>query len=447
MRTKGKVLFLDARSFFKQVSRAIREFAPEQLEFLANVVRLNRGDAPEFDAGSQSMLRERFPAMAYADLAGLCKEATLAEVEAQGWSLNPGRYVGVGARAADGFDFAERLPQPHVRVDVAFYDEAERAKLLAYSTGQTIEALVRAPIDVPMAEFLAYYLFHRKRLGSPGFRDLAAIGRKLGAALAHLDGCVTFNGHSIRTADGVGHQLTEVSEHIGESIGLSVVSRIHGLNEADWAPIPEQRGRTAQPSFDFELSVPSPVDGPRDIALPESVRGLERAVEDDTASDGNSLVQVENKGSSAIDNREHSPAVVAQKRKIDKKKAKLRSANVTASTIRYGTIAVVDRLRNELQRCGIREKPSRSAGTPMPPRLRRCDGRLRRRPPIIRICWARQYGPTASGPRAPRYWCLCAPATASCTPCRPSGRTARSVSCPAAGSAAVITPSADRTAC
>jgi type I restriction enzyme M protein len=26
---------------------------------------------------------------------GLCKVATLAEIEAQGWSLTPGRYVGV----------------------------------------------------------------------------------------------------------------------------------------------------------------------------------------------------------------------------------------------------------------------------------------------------------------------------------------------------------------
>jgi type I restriction enzyme M protein len=42
-------------------------------------------------------------------VAGLCKVATLAEIEAQGWSLNPGRYVGVGERAADEFDFAERL--------------------------------------------------------------------------------------------------------------------------------------------------------------------------------------------------------------------------------------------------------------------------------------------------------------------------------------------------
>ena len=31
----------------------------------------------------------------YADVPGFCKVATLKEIEAQGWSLNPGRYVGV----------------------------------------------------------------------------------------------------------------------------------------------------------------------------------------------------------------------------------------------------------------------------------------------------------------------------------------------------------------
>ncbi|MEI8264879.1 MAG: class I SAM-dependent DNA methyltransferase [Betaproteobacteria bacterium] len=106
---KDKVLFLDARPLFKQVSRAIREFAPEQLEFLANVVRLYRGEMPEFEAGSEAMLRERFPAGAYADSAGLCRSATVVEIEAETWSLNPGRYVGIGERAPDEFDFSDRL--------------------------------------------------------------------------------------------------------------------------------------------------------------------------------------------------------------------------------------------------------------------------------------------------------------------------------------------------
>jgi type I restriction enzyme M protein len=106
---KDKVLFVDARPYFKQVSRAIREFTPEQLEFLANVVRLYRCEAPEFDEGSKRMLVERFPTMVYADVAGLCKAATSADIEAQGWSFNPGRYVGVGEREAESVDYMTRL--------------------------------------------------------------------------------------------------------------------------------------------------------------------------------------------------------------------------------------------------------------------------------------------------------------------------------------------------
>jgi type I restriction enzyme M protein len=46
----------------------------------------------------------------YADVLGLCKAATVAEIETQGWSLNPGRYVGVvpGEDVSDE-DFKEQL--------------------------------------------------------------------------------------------------------------------------------------------------------------------------------------------------------------------------------------------------------------------------------------------------------------------------------------------------
>lgn len=108
---KDKVLFVDARPYFKQVTRALREFTLEQLEFLANIVRLYRGEKPEFESGSKAMLKEKFPKTKYVDVAGLCNMATLAEIEAQGWSLNPGRYVGVGEGAADEFDFVERLEE------------------------------------------------------------------------------------------------------------------------------------------------------------------------------------------------------------------------------------------------------------------------------------------------------------------------------------------------
>ncbi len=46
----------------------------------------------------------------FCDVPGLCKAATLKEIEAQGWSLNPGRYVGVAAgEAVSDEDFKEQL--------------------------------------------------------------------------------------------------------------------------------------------------------------------------------------------------------------------------------------------------------------------------------------------------------------------------------------------------
>ena len=108
---KDKVLFLDARHIYRQIDRAHRDFAPEQIEFLANVVRLHRGEKIELGHGSGALMKAHFgkKSEGYADVPGLCKVAIVEEIEAQGWSLNPGRYVGVRPGAKDDFDFKERL--------------------------------------------------------------------------------------------------------------------------------------------------------------------------------------------------------------------------------------------------------------------------------------------------------------------------------------------------
>ncbi len=58
---KDKVLFIDARHIFRQIDRAHREFAPEQIEFLANIVRLYRGEEPELDQRQRDLMKEQFP--------------------------------------------------------------------------------------------------------------------------------------------------------------------------------------------------------------------------------------------------------------------------------------------------------------------------------------------------------------------------------------------------
>ena len=97
-----------------QLDRAHRDWTAGQIGLIANLVRLYRGEAPDFTFGgpeAEAKLKEIFGKKArYADVPGLCKTASLAEIEAQGWSLNPGRYVGVapGEEVSDE-DFKEQL--------------------------------------------------------------------------------------------------------------------------------------------------------------------------------------------------------------------------------------------------------------------------------------------------------------------------------------------------
>lgn len=165
--SEPKVLFIDARNIFRQIDRAHREFTEEQIQNIATIVRLYRGETDRLTAllakyeaqaiefsnqafvqqkvveklraekpsetltpsegftttkqmkqwekqleeaenGYKALLakqhyfeaqiawlNERFPAGVYEDVTGLCKAATLAEIEEQDWSMNPGRYVGV----------------------------------------------------------------------------------------------------------------------------------------------------------------------------------------------------------------------------------------------------------------------------------------------------------------------------------------------------------------
>jgi type I restriction enzyme M protein len=178
--SEPKVLFIDARNIFRQIDRAHREFTEEQIQNIATIVRLYRGETDrltallakyeaqaidysnqandqqlvveklkaekpetdkeikrwekqveEADNGYKALLakqqyfetqiawlNERFPAGVYEDVTGLCKAATLAEIEEQDWSMNPGRYVGVVIEE-DGLteeEFLAEMKERHVKL-------------------------------------------------------------------------------------------------------------------------------------------------------------------------------------------------------------------------------------------------------------------------------------------------------------------------------------------
>lgn len=62
-------------------------------------------------------LQDRFPQAEMADVPGLCKVVTRANIEAADWSLTPGRYVGVApAEVDEDFDFEQTLRDIHLEL-------------------------------------------------------------------------------------------------------------------------------------------------------------------------------------------------------------------------------------------------------------------------------------------------------------------------------------------
>ncbi len=139
-----KVLFVDARHIYRQIDRAHRDWNEVQVGFLANVVRLYRGEEPDFTLGGEeakAKLLEVFgKKMKYADVAGLCKAATLKEIEAQGWSLNPGRYVGVapGEDVSDE-DFKEQLETLNEELEALNAQARDLEQTIARNVAEILE--------------------------------------------------------------------------------------------------------------------------------------------------------------------------------------------------------------------------------------------------------------------------------------------------------------------
>ena len=168
---RDTILFIDARHIYRQIDRAHRDWADAQIGFIANIVRLYRGEAPDTTLGGEeakAKLVEVFSPhphpnlppeeegtialspsrgelergwVSYRDIPGLCKAATLAEIEAQGWSLNPGRYVGVAAgEEVSDEDFKGKLESLNEELEVLNAQARELEQTIALNVSEILEA-------------------------------------------------------------------------------------------------------------------------------------------------------------------------------------------------------------------------------------------------------------------------------------------------------------------
>lgn len=88
----------------KRDKKSVQQQYDDRIAYIENMLTV---------AKEAHWLYEKFGEGVYADVLGLCKLATLTEIEEKGWSLTPGAYVGVAPVEDDGIDFAERMAEIH----------------------------------------------------------------------------------------------------------------------------------------------------------------------------------------------------------------------------------------------------------------------------------------------------------------------------------------------
>lgn len=174
---RDKVLFIDARNYYTVVDRTLNEWTEWQLRNLQAIVHLYRGETEKYQtllndyrqalgditvasaqatldkqkaeakeaianatrkdkkrieaemkaiedaledtletARQYEWLTEKFGEGEYKDVLGLCKIATIQEIEEKNYSLTPGAYVGVAEAEDDGVDFHERMNEIHAEL-------------------------------------------------------------------------------------------------------------------------------------------------------------------------------------------------------------------------------------------------------------------------------------------------------------------------------------------
>ena len=93
----------------------------------------------QIGAGSEELMGKSFPEGSYSDVPGLCKLVTIEEIEEHGWSLNPGRYVGISEKEEEEFDFIERLEELSEELEILNTE----SKMLEEKISENIAKILR----------------------------------------------------------------------------------------------------------------------------------------------------------------------------------------------------------------------------------------------------------------------------------------------------------------
>jgi type I restriction enzyme M protein len=127
---RGQVLFIDARKLASLVDRTHRDLSDDELVRIAHTHHAWRAELPSPSrvreaAGWLADGRGAGGEVAYEDVPGFCKSATLEEIASHGYVLTPGRYVGAEEAEDDDEPFDEKVKRLTIKLDEQFRESAQ----------------------------------------------------------------------------------------------------------------------------------------------------------------------------------------------------------------------------------------------------------------------------------------------------------------------------------
>lgn len=189
-----------------------------------------------------------------------------------------------------------------INIKIEFFDETHK-KLLCnkrkYPSDvvERMKKLVSDGLVVDGHDFLEYYLFHNKRYGIEKEDFIEMIPSKSNELRMHFD----IKNNQLFKLRNIALDKT-ITEHIGESVGMLAISHCFNIQSADWSFIPESN---KQKTLDCSLAI------------------------SDTG-----LIELEAKGTSAVDINLSAPSNSIFEKKKNKKSAK--------GKYYYGSITTID---------------------------------------------------------------------------------------------------------
>lgn len=216
-------------------------------------------------------------------------------------------------------------------IDINFYNDEHKNLLGSYPYPKEqiskMKVMVLTPLKIDPVDFLTYYLFHNKKHNPVKFPNKLEVSKFINHAFDSISIFFGLQNGSLRGLPNVLSAENSVVEHIGDAIGMIVISELHELISADWEVIPI----TKEKDFDFSIS-----------------------------STGNYFVQIETKGS-FVKNNKNKPSTINNHRKsiIDKKDYIRKSGrnHHFPINVMYGVIASIDSVATHNLQCWLLDPP------------------------------------------------------------------------------------------